>query len=159
MVSMIVIVDRGNGIAYDGKQLIFIEDDLRHFKKITLNKNVVMGRKTFESLPFGALPNRTNIVLTKNTEYKCNNCLVYHSKDDIFKNFKDIIVIGGEQIYKEFLQHTDIIYMTLVHKYFEKVDTYFPKISDCKFEEVKNSGLLHDKEQDVYYRFIKLERK
>ncbi len=155
MISIIVLVDENRAIGYKGDQLIYIEDDLKRFKMLTLNKTIVMGRKTFEALPSGPLSNRHNVILTTNLDYNCNcnNCEVLHSVEEVISKYKDFIVIGGAKIYEIFLPYTQVIYLTTVHKKFKKVDTYFPRIAKCKYKTLEHIYNMYDNENDVYYSY------
>lgn len=169
MLSIIVATDNNNGIGKDNKLLFHIPQDLKRFKELTTEKCVIMGRKTFESLPNGALPNRVNIVTTRNTkdlfnsheiEFMTNEKLFYSDDIDklinLYKNSKEeIFVIGGGEIYNKLLPYCNKIYLTRVLSEFE-ADTFFKynknewKINNC-------SELLSSNGYDYY--FIDLVRK
>ena len=105
-----------------------IPEDLINFKKITLNHTIVMGRKTWDSLPKKPLPNRRNIVLSskKIDDVECypsiNSCIESLRKD----NVSDLFVIGGEMIYSSFLNYANTLHITFINKSVEGIDTYFP---------------------------------
>lgn len=135
MISAIVAVDENNGIGYKNKLLCNIKDDLKHFKETTTNSMVVMGRKTWDSLPNKPLPNRVNIVITNSVEcstfidgaiFMPLHTLKRHIDD--FHEKSDIYIIGGSQIYNELISYCDYIHLTKIYKSFENVDTYFPEI-------------------------------
>lgn len=131
-IKMIVCVSK-NGVIEKNNDLIFkIKEDLKLFKQRTLNKTIIMGRKTFESLP-GILPGRTHIVLTNDKNYKINDkkVLVFNTVANILEYIGDneVYIIGGTQIYNLFLKYTNTIYMSLVDSIVEG-DTYFPKLND-----------------------------
>lgn len=134
----IVAVDQNWGIGYKGNLLTHLPGDLKYFfKPKTLNKVVVMGRKTLESLPNQKpLVDRVNIVLTTDKTYKCDGAIICHSIEDvlqIIKNYPedDVFIVGGESIYKQFLKMCDEIYVTKINKVF-KADTYFPNLDKMK---------------------------
>ena len=132
VLSLIVAVDENNGIGIQGNQPAFISADLKRFKSITQGNTVVMGRKTFEALPNGALPNRRNIVLTRQPDFKAENCEVIrspHTLEDICSAGEKVFVIGGGEIYGLFLSQARFIYQTLIHHTFSEIDTWFPEIS------------------------------
>lgn len=133
-IKLIVAVDSNFGIGYKNDLLFKVSEDLKRFKKLTTDHFVVMGRKTFESLP-KPLPERTNVVITRKSNYSPENPSVLVVNDvqkcinhylHTGKQSKDIWVIGGAEIYKVFLPYVDEVYMTMIHKEAEKVDTYFP---------------------------------
>ena len=134
MVSAIVAVDNNWGIGYNGELLERIPEDMKHFKALTNDHMIVMGRKTWESLP-DPLPNRFHLVLTRSPENDPSlhdrwfadwnegvNMMLYHPID--------VFVIGGGQIYKELLPLCDRVYVTKIFKDHENVDTYFPNLDE-----------------------------
>jgi dihydrofolate reductase len=135
--NIIVAADKKNGIGYQGKLLVTIPFDQQLFRKETIGKIVVMGRKTLESLPGGrVLEGRTNIVLTRNPDYTCKGAIICHSVEEVLEQIKqyrseDVYVIGGESVYREFLPYADRIHLTRIDYVYE-ADTFFPEIS---FEE------------------------
>lgn len=118
MLSLIVLVDKNWGIGNHGKLLFLIEQDMEFFKNMTLNKAVIMGRKTFKSLPGGKpLKNRTNIVLTKDADFKCEGAVVCHSVEEALEEaekYPEAFIIGGEEIYSLFLPYCKRAYVTKV---------------------------------------------
>lgn len=144
--NIIVAIDRNFGIGKDNHLLISIPEDLKYFKEKTMDKIVIMGKNTFDSLPHKKpLPNRTNIVLT-HQDIKIDGVIVCHSiKDAInyvknnlgYKKLNDIFFIGGESVYKEALPLCDTLYITEIDAEFE-ADRFFPDISkDLSWREVK----------------------
>jgi len=133
--SIIVVADEKNAIGKNGDLLCHLPSDLKYFKRITEHHTIVMGRKTFESLPKGALPNRQNIVLTNDRNAHFENCVVCHSLDEVWEkceNGKEIFFVGGGEIYKMMLPQTDKLYLTRIHHTFEDADTFFPEIQAWK---------------------------
>lgn len=142
ILSAIVAHDKNFLIGGDNKLLWHLPEDLKRFKKITRGHTVIMGRKTFESIG-KPLPNRLNIVLTTDKNYKAEGCLVFNDMLDVLMevlNDAEVFVIGGGEIYKQLFPITNRIYTTLVDGDF-KGDTYFPEYSekdwDCFYEENK----------------------
>ena len=147
MVSAIAAVDSNYGIGYKGELLFNIKEDLKRFKELTTNNIVIMGRKTWDSLPNKPLPNRINIVVTRKTDSigDANSNVFYldleNAKDFLSNENRkndNVFVIGGGQIYKELLPYCDRIYLTRAYKSFENVDAYFPDINidnDWKLSE------------------------
>lgn len=136
MISAIVAVDENWGIGSNNELLEHIPEDLRRFKKLTDENTVVMGRKTWDSLPVKPLPNRFNIVISRQEQqYEPNSftwvttlekCIQTMLNDDIDEYF----IIGGGQIYKELLPFCDRVYVTKIFKSHENVDTYFPNLDE-----------------------------
>lgn len=148
MISLIVATSTNNAIGKDNKLLFHIKEDLSFFKKTTLNKPMVMGRKTFESLP-GILPSRKHIVITRDTNYNVDSSQVEvrHSLLDVLEEFKcsnkELFVIGGGEIYNQALKSglVDKIYLTKIDKHIDDADTFFPEIP-LDLYEVSNINIL-----------------
>jgi dihydrofolate reductase len=130
MITLIAACSENRVIGKDGTLIWHIPEDLKRFKKLTLGNPIVMGRKTYESIG-KPLPGRTNIILTRDKNFKAENCLVYNKISDVLEIFEknNIFVIGGGEIYKQFLDRADRIELTLIHKNFDG-DTYFPQIGN-----------------------------
>ena len=133
MISVIVAVDENFGIGFNGDLLEHIPEDLKRFKQLTTNKTIIMGRKTWESLPNKPLPDRLNIVITSK-ERSFEEMTVFTSFEEVYSRATHIMpedewfVIGGGSIYKEFLPICDKVYLTKIMVSHENVDTYFPNI-------------------------------
>ena len=159
--NLIACVDSNWAIGKDNKLLIKIPADMKHFKSKTINKVVIMGRKTLQSFPNGPLKDRVNIVLSANkTDFMLNE--VYVSSIDecleLIKNYdtEDIFIIGGASIYKQFEPYCDTAYITKVDKEFE-ADTYFPNLDEISSWKVQESSEEFDFE-GIKYRFITYKR-
>lgn len=131
MIAHVTALSENRVIGVDGDLPWKISADLKHFKALTLNKCIIMGRKTFESLPSGALPKRTNIVITRDAHYKAENCVVVNSIDKAIAYAKsvssdDIMIVGGAEIYKQTLAIADVLYLTLIHENISG-DAYYPE--------------------------------
>lgn len=156
-ISIIAAIGKNRELGKDNKLLWHIPDDLPRFKKLTLGHSIVMGRKTFESIG-RPLPNRTNIVVTRDSSYEVEGVVVVHSIEKAIEEAKkkdkeEIFVIGGGQIYEQALPFTDRLYLTIVDAQAE-ADTYFPDYSEFKeiISEEKNES------EGLKYKFIELER-
>jgi dihydrofolate reductase len=128
--TIIVAIAKNNAIGKDNELLWHISGDLKRFKNITTGKTVIMGRRTFFSLPNGALPNRRNIVITDCPEDCCPGAEKVSSIEEaisISNSSEENFIIGGGMIYKQFLPIADKIYLTLVHRDYE-ADVFFPEI-------------------------------
>lgn len=146
MLNIIVAYDKNMTIGKDNKIPWHLKDDMIHFKNLTINKTIIMGRKTYESIGFKPLPKRKNIVITrdKNFDPKNGKVKILNNIEDLRKyenTSEDFFIIGGEQIYKKTLEMGIInkIYATEIEKTFEG-DTYFPKID-------KNIWQIEEKEE------------
>jgi dihydrofolate reductase len=129
-ISLITAMTEAGVIGLEGKLPWHIPEELQYFKAMTLNKPIVMGRKTFESMGKRPLPNRINIILTHDASFEATGCTVVHSVEALLEQFKEqeeIMIIGGGEIYKQFLPLASQLYITLIHEEY-KGDTYFPPI-------------------------------
>ena len=135
MISAIVASDINFGIGFKNNLLEPIPEDLKNFKKLTTDKIVIMGRKTWDSLPKKPLPNRYNMIITSNppAEQDENNEFGFYTMSQIlnylFQTNDDVFIIGGGQIYTQLLPYCDKIYLTLLDKEYEEVDAYFPNFA------------------------------
>jgi len=134
-VCHIVAADRNNNIGIDNKLPWHISEDLKYFKRVTKGHPVIMGRKTYESIG-RLLPNRLNVILTRNTNYSVEGAKVLSSIDEAIKlsmnaneyDTSKVFIIGGSEIYKQTLDQADEIYMTRVDTELEKADASYPAI-------------------------------
>ncbi|HHT97555.1 MAG TPA: dihydrofolate reductase [Clostridiales bacterium] len=161
--NLIVAVDKKWAIGYKGDLLVKIPSDQKFFRLQTTNKAVIMGRKTLESMPASQpLPNRLNVVITKQKDYKIKDAIVVNSIEealDAVKEYKseDIFVIGGETIYKQMLDKCTVAHVTKID-YEYNADTFFPnldKASDWELVASSEEQTYHDLE----YVFNEYHRK
>src|SRR3972149_2337934 len=155
-ISIIAAMDSKMGIGKDNGMPWHISEDLRRFKTITLGHPVIMGRKTFESIG-RSLPDRQNIIITRDQNFKAEDSDVVHSLEDAQRIARDneVFIIGGGQIFKKALEKkmVDKLYLTIIDGDFE-ADTFFPDYSNFKIvsEEEGQSG-------EYKYKFVNLVRK
>ncbi len=163
MISLIVAVDKNWGIGNKGDLLLSIPADMKFFKEVTTNNVVIMGRKTLESFPGQRpLPNRINIVITKNKEYKVKDAIIVSSVEEALKEAekyqqKDVYVIGGGLIYEQMLPYCEEAHITYIDYSYE-ADTYFPnldKMPEWSIEEESEEQTHFD----VIYYFRKYVKK
>ncbi len=161
--NIIVAADKNWGIGYQNKLLVSIPSDMKFFRETTTGKVVVMGRKTLESFPNGLpLAMRTNIVLTRKTDYQVKGALIFHSVEEVLEELKkydseDIYVIGGEEIYREFLPYCDVAHVTKIdHEYL--ADAFFPDL-DQKQDWVITADSEEQTYFDLEYTFLRYERR
>lgn len=124
-----------------------------------MGKPIIMGRKTFESIG-KPLPGRKNIILTRDKNYQAEDCIVVHSREEALSsaaNNAEVMVIGGAEIYNEFLKSADRIYLTLIHADFDG-DIYFPEIERQEWREKDREDFESDDKNPYSYSFITLER-
>lgn len=153
-VSLIVAMDSNRGIGKNNDLMWHLPADMNFFKETTKNQIVVMGRKNYDSIPekYRPLPNRLNVILTRNKAFKAENCLVFNSLNeclDYFRNEKDrkVFIIGGGEIYKMALESNflDEMYITYVNGVFD-ADTFFPEFDESIWKnEVIGSQSLDEK--------------
>lgn len=161
--NLIVAVDNNWAIGYQNKLLVSIPADMRFFRDETMNKVVIMGKKTLESFPGGTpLKNRLNIVITKQMDYKVKDAVVVHSIEEALERVrdyksKDIYVIGGASIYKQMLPYCDVAHVTKID-YTYMADTYFPNL-----DQMDDWVLAEETDEHTYYdlayTFCRYERK
>jgi dihydrofolate reductase len=161
--NLIVAVDNNWAIGYKNELLISIPNDHKHFREETTGKVVVLGRKTLDTFPQGLpLKNRTNIILSKDKNYKVKDAVVVHSVDELLEetkkyNDEDIYVIGGESVYRQLLPYCNVAHVTKIdHEY--TADTYFPNLD--KDEEWHITADSDEQTYfDIAYSFVRYERK
>lgn len=157
----LIVAKASNNVIGDKNNLIWhLPNDLKHFKTITTGHPIIMGRKTYESLG-RPLPNRTNIIITRDQSFSDDKIIVTHSLDQALEKAKDInedvFIIGGGEIYKQAMEYVDVIYITEVHHEFNG-DTYFPEIDEESFEEVERVHHMKDEKHPYAYSFVTYKR-
>ncbi|NDV70107.1 dihydrofolate reductase [Dysgonomonas sp. 25] len=160
-ISIIVAVDENNAIGKDNKLLCHLPNDLKYFKSVTSGSPVIMGRKTFESLPNGALPNRRNIVISRNKQLQYPNTEMAGSIEDaiaLCQGENEVFIIGGGTIYQEAIHFADKLYITLIHHKFEGTDTFFPAIDSNSWQEVWREDHPADEKHRYDYSFVRYEK-
>jgi dihydrofolate reductase len=158
IISFVVAIAENNAIGKDNGLLWHLPTDLKHFKQITNGHTIIMGRKTFDSMG-KPLPNRRNIVITRNADLKIEGAEVTTSVDDalaLCKTEEEVFIIGGAEIYKEALDKTDRIYLTTVHQRFEG-DAYFPELDRSKWVETAREEHQPDEKNNIAFTFSTLE--
>ena len=154
IVSVIVAVGENNEVGYMNSLLWHLPADLKRFRELTTGHTIVMGRKTFESLPNGPLPNRRNVVISGNPHFTHPDCLVFSSVDEALIKLsgeKEVYFIGGSQIYCQVLPYATMLYLTRVHASFPEADTFFPKIDRTKW--MKRCEEAHSSDEKNKYSF------
>ena len=164
-ISIIVSVSENWMIGKNNKLLWKLSDDLKRFKKITDSKPVIMGQKTFESLPKGALPNRTNIVLSDDPNFTAPDIITSGSVCEALLKARqtktdETFIIGGGMVYRLFLDYTDKVYLTVVHTNIDG-DTSFPKLDLRSWKLISEEFRNKDEknEYDVTYKIYERKHK
>ena len=159
-ISIIVAVAKNFAIGLNNDLLFHLPNDLKRFKKITTGKALIMGKRTFFSLPRAPLPNRRNIVVTDVPGETFDGCESAESIEEaiaLVQNEPEAFVIGGGMIYKQFYPLAGRLYLTLVHKDME-ADTFFPTIDFSEWTESSRED-LYDEKNGFYYSYLDLVRK
>ena len=158
--------------AEDAKGLIGSQGDLpwkmpaemQHFVDVTIGDVVVMGRKSYESIPYPPLRDRVNIVLTHNKDYEAEEAIICHTKEEVLaylkekENKKTVHIIGGSTLFEIFMDEVDVLYRTVIHEVFEG-DTYMPEIDYDQFDLVDQSKGTVDSENKHSHTYYLYEKK
>jgi dihydrofolate reductase len=148
------VIGRGNALPWR------LPADLAHFKRLTLGKPILMGRRTWESLP-GLLPHRTHVVITRNRDYRAEGAEVVHSLEQALEMFgavDEVMVIGGGELYAQCLPRAARMHLTLVHAEVEG-DTRFPAFDPADWVERGRESHPADERNPYPYTFLELERR
>lgn len=165
-ISLIVAIAENNAIGKDNDLLWHLPKDMQHFKAKTLNHHIITGRKNYVSIPkkFRPLVDRTNIVLTRQTDFSEENCIIKHSIEEAIayakaNNETELFIIGGGQIYIEALSKNliDKMYITHVHQNFE-ADTFFPVIDNLIWNKTTEEHHRADEKNPFDYSFTEYEK-
>lgn len=161
ILSLIVAADEHNVIGGGNKLLWKLPADMKHFRTLTTNHTIIMGRKTAESIG-RALPNRRSIVVTRDAKWTMDGCEVAASLDAALQlaaggNPDEVIVIGGGEIYAQAMARADKIHFTRVHGTFEG-DVFFPEIDSTQWKEISREEHSADADNPYAYTFITYER-
>jgi len=160
IISIIVAAAENNVIGRDNNLIWHLSADLKHFKSLTMGGIVLMGRKTFESIG-RPLPNRRNMVISRNPHYKAEGAEVYGSLEEAFgkiEESQEVFIIGGGTLYQALWDQADKLYLTRVHT--EAVgDTVIPAVDDRRWEEVCREEFEADERNEYSYSFIDYRKK
>lgn len=158
VISIIACIAQNGGIGKNNQLLFHLSQDLHRFKTITMGHTVIMGRKTFCSLPHGPLPGRRNIVLSKK-KLSIEGCIVCNSITQALatcQNEEEIFFIGGGNVYQQTIGMADHLYLTIVNKNPQDADTYFPPIRPCDWITLAEESHLED---SISYSYLHLIRR
>ena len=161
--NLIVAVDKNWAIGYQNKLLVSIPNDQKMFRNETIEKVVVLGRKTMDTFPGGQpLKKRTNIILSTDPSYQVKDAMVVHSIEELLEELKqypseDVYIIGGDSVYKQMLPYCDVAHVTKIDHAYE-ADSYFPNLDEDEDWEIVATS---DEQTyfDIAYEFVKYQRK
>ncbi|MDR1172118.1 MAG: dihydrofolate reductase [Bacteroidales bacterium] len=155
MISIIVAVDQNNAIGLNNSLLCHMPNDLKYFKRVTSGRSVIMGRRTYESLPVKPLPNRTNIVISKSLTESLPGCVLVSSVEEACNHCsgaEECFVIGGAQVYRQMIPMARKLYITRIHHVFE-ADTRFPEINADEWQQQSADWNEPDEKHPYAYSF------
>jgi dihydrofolate reductase len=162
MLSIIVAISENYAIGKSGDLLCYLPEDLKHFKALTTGATVVMGKKTFFSLPRRPLPNRRNIVLTRDTTFTYENTEVAHSIEELLNivdGNEQVFIIGDGEVYRQFMPIVNELQITHIHHKWEDADTFFPEINPTIWQCIEKEHHEVDEKHAYAYTFATYHRK
>ena len=157
-ISIIACVGKNLELGKNNDLIWHLPNDLKYFKKVTSGKTVIMGRRTFDSLP-NVLPNRRNVILSIKGKNKIEGVEIYNDIPSILeavKNEEEVFIIGGASIYQQFLEYANKLYLTEVNKTCSDAEVYFPKFDKRKY---KKTIVGSDSDNGIEYNFVIYERR
>jgi dihydrofolate reductase len=164
MISIIVAVAENNVIGKDNTLIWHLPADMKYFKEKTSGHCIITGRKNYESIPekFRPLPNRTNIVITRQKDYFAPGAIVVGSIEDAIEKAKEtgdleIFIIGGAEIYRQSIHLADKLYITQIHNKFEG-DAFFPEIDTTKWKKTSETKGIVDEKNTYKHGFLVFEK-
>lgn len=160
--SIIVAIAHNNAIGFENKLLYWLPNDLKRFKALTTGCTIIMGRKTFESLPKGALPNRRNIVLSRDTHLQFKDTELFSSLEEALNHCntdEKIFIMGGASVYEQAMKIADHLNITLIEDTPEKADAFFPEIAGEEWIETGREAHPADEKHPYPYIFIDYTKK
>ncbi|WP_207427254.1 dihydrofolate reductase [Pedobacter sp. SYSU D00535] len=159
VISNVVVVDEQWGIGKNNQLLVHFPADLKRFKSITTGHTIIMGRKTFDSMG-RALPNRRNVVVSRQKDLKLEGAEVFDSLDEALKACQgeaEVFIIGGAEIFRQAIEITDRVYLTRIHETFD-ADTFFPKLATTEWVETEVEEHEPDEKNPFHYSYITYQR-
>ena len=162
MIALIAAIDRRRAIGYQNKLLYWLPNDLRRFKALTTGHTIVMGRRTFESLPKGALPNRRNIVLSTSPGLELPGAEVYHSLEEALaacRADEQVYIIGGASLYRQALPLADCLCLTEIDAEAPQADAFFHPVDAAVWQEKSREPHPADEKHPCPYAFVDYVRR
>lgn len=160
--SLVCALADNRAIGHKGQLVYHLPADLRHFKQLTTGHTVLMGRKTFESLPKGALPDRRNVVVSRRADYSAPGIEVFHSLAEALRSCapdEKVFVIGGESVYAEALPLASDLWLTHIHDTPAEADTFFPSYDVAQWTAVSVERHEADEKNGRPYTFAHYVRR
>lgn len=157
MITLIAAVAKNGAIGNENKLIYWLPDDLKRFKALTTGHTIVMGRRTFESLPKGALPNRRNMVLSRNRQFTAPGIEVFASLQEALASCasdEEVFVIGGASVYREAMPLADRLCLTLVDDTPVRADAFFPEILAAEWRISSDEPHDADDRHAYAFRFV-----
>ncbi len=160
--NLIFAVDNNWNIGYDGNMLFKISEDLKRFRRLTEGNIIIMGRKTFESLPDKKpLPNRVNIIITRDKDYNAEGVIVVNSLEELFELLEELnpnnemenFIIGGGEIAKQTISYCNKAYITKIFKTIDKTDTCIPNLDLLNDWKVVKESQIYEQD-DLEYKYV-----
>ena len=165
LISIVVAAAENNAIGKNNRLIWRLPDDMKFFKEKTIGHCIVTGRKNYDSIPdkFRPLPNRTNIVVTRDKNYSAPGAIVVYSVEEAIAKAKslgetDLCIIGGGEIYREALPLTDVIWLTRVHATFPDAHTFFPHLDESKWQKTWSEHHDADDKHEYAFSFMRYEK-
>ena len=162
MISIIVCIAQNRAIGFENKLLYWLPNDLKRFKQLTTGHTIIMGRRTFESFPKGALPNRRNVVLSRQTDAHFEGAEHFPTLEEALTSCKpdeEIFILGGSTVYEQAMPFANQLLVTLVDDTPDKADAFFPIIDPCIWDIKKREKHDTDEKHAFTYTFIDYSRK
>lgn len=161
-IAMIAAMAKNNVIGKDNDMPWHLPDDLKFFKSKTVGKPVIMGRKTFESIGSRPLPNRPNLVVSRNSQLACEGVTVFSSVDEALASLsapdiEEVIIMGGGQLYEQMLPRADRLYLTLIEAELDG-DTFFPNWQELAWKTLEEQRHEIDERHAYAFNFVTLDR-
>lgn len=166
MINLIAAIDLNRGLGSNNDLLIKLSNDMKHFRELTTGHFIVQGRRTFDSIG-KPLPNRTNIILTRNKDYSAPyGTFVYHSIEDVIHAYhkqnndeSELFIIGGAEVYSQAIHCADRLYLTIIDHEFSNVDSFFPAFSMDDWKPVSNVENKADEKNPFDHFFVEYHRR
>lgn len=162
MIALIAAIDRRRAIGYQNKLLYWLPNDMKRFKALTTGHTIVMGRRTFESLPKGALPNRRNIVLSTSPGLELPGAEVFRSLEEALaacRADEQVYIIGGASLYRQALPLADRLCLTEIEAEAPQADAFFPEIDTSVWQEKSRESHPADEKHPCPYAFVDYVRR
>ena len=160
--SLIAAIDRHRAIGFQNKLLFWLPNDLKRFKALTTGHTILMGRKTFESLPKGALPRRRNVVLSSSTSLRLPGAETFHTLEEALASCRPdehVYVIGGESLYRQTLPLADELCLTEIDAEAPQADAWFPLVDPEVWHEKSRDTRPADEKHPCPYAFVDYARR